>query len=69
MWLKALTGGASSRLFSLGFLFLTLQLASSHNVDSAFLCAYSSLLGHQRYVCMFSGQILECRICDFTNCN
>lgn len=68
-WLKVLTMGASSRWFSLGFFFLILQLPSSHNVGSTFLCAYSSLLEYRQWLCMFTGQILEYRICDFTNGN
>ena len=47
MRLKVLTGGAPSRLFSLGFLCLILQVPTPHNVDSAPLCALQLIAGRR----------------------
>lgn len=47
LWLKILTGGAPSRLFSLRFLFLVLKVPSSRNNDSALLCALQFIAGIQ----------------------
>lgn len=45
MWLKVLTGGSPSRLFSLGFLFLVLKVHSSCNINSALFCALQLIAG------------------------
>lgn len=55
--------------FSLSFLFLIPNPRLSHHDGSTFPCAYSSLLGYARRCFLFIVQILEERICAFTNCH
>lgn len=45
MWLKVLTDGSPSKLFSLGFLFL--KVPSPRNIDSALLFALQLIAGMQ----------------------